>query len=201
MVRQQAELQTRSPYFYPFAFPANVWFAWRTGLPIDRYDLLALEPRRAALDLAFDGQVERFLLAGWEAPGGDDWGSNWWIGGTPATLVAPLALPADRPVEIEIRARTRFEEPIAEASLALLVNEHEIGTFVAGATEPSIVRLTVPADRFREVWRAGYNQLAFRSLGVRRVDPSDTRPPGPLARRAERRPWPVAIYHIRITPR
>ena len=33
IVRQQAELQTRSPYWYPFAFPANVWFAWRERCP------------------------------------------------------------------------------------------------------------------------------------------------------------------------
>ena len=33
--------RTRSPFVYPFAFPANVWFAWREGLPVDRYDLLA----------------------------------------------------------------------------------------------------------------------------------------------------------------
>ena len=40
VVRQQAELLTRPPFVYPFAFPANVWFAWREGLPVDRYDLL-----------------------------------------------------------------------------------------------------------------------------------------------------------------
>ncbi len=43
IVRQQAALATRPPFVYPFAFPANAWFAWRTGLPIDRYDLLAPE--------------------------------------------------------------------------------------------------------------------------------------------------------------
>src|SRR5690606_36747631 len=43
IVRQQAELHTESPYFYPFAFPANVWFAWREGLPVGKYDVLSSE--------------------------------------------------------------------------------------------------------------------------------------------------------------
>ncbi|MFN2447589.1 MAG: hypothetical protein ABR606_18640 [Vicinamibacterales bacterium] len=201
LVRQQVELHTRSPYVYPFAFPANVWFARRTGLPAERYDLLASEPLRSELDLPFDARVERFLLQGWEAPGGDDWGSSWWIGGTPAVLAVPLDLPTDRPVDIEVRARTRYEEPVVEAQLALDVNGHEVGDFTAGAREPTLARLTVAPERFRTVWRAGYNHLALRSLGVRRVDPTDARPPGPLARQSERRPWPVSIYSLRITAR
>ena len=44
IVRQQGTVLTRPPFIYPFAFPANVWFAWRTGLPVDRYDLLAPAP-------------------------------------------------------------------------------------------------------------------------------------------------------------
>lgn len=201
IIRQQADVYTRSPYIYPFAFPANVWFAWRTGLPAERYDLLASEPLHSALDVTFDGRAERFLLDGWEGPGGDDWGSSWWIGGTPAVIALPLDLPADRPIDIEVRARTRYEEPAFEARLALEINGVPIGEFLAAAAEPSTARFTVPPERFRHVWRPGYNHLAFRSLGVTPVDPSDPRPPGPLARRSERRPWPVAIYDIRIKPR
>jgi hypothetical protein len=194
-------VQTRPPFVYPFAIPANLWFAWRTGLPADRYDLLAAEPMRPELDLVFDARVERFLIGGWEAPGGDDWGSCWWLGGSPATLAVPLALPPGHSIEVHIRARTRHEEPAVEAELALDINGAEIGRFAAGAPEPTVARFLVPAERFRKVWRAGYNQVALRSLGVKPVDPSDTRPPGPLARRQGRRPWPVAIYDIRITPR
>lgn len=201
MVRQQADLHTRSPYVYPFAFPANVWFAWRTGLPAERYDLLVNEPLHTALHLTFDARVERFLSSGWEAPGGDDWGSCWWMGGTPAALAVPLDLPSGRAVDVEIRARTRYEEPAYEAELALDVNGEPIGVFTAGTNEPTVARFTVEAGRFERVWRAGYNHLALRSLGVKRIDPADPRPPGPLARRSERRPWPVAIYEIRIAPR
>jgi hypothetical protein len=201
MVRQQAELHTRSPYLYPFAFPANVWFAWRTGLPADRYDVLVGEPLRPRLDLVFDARVERFLLEGWDAPGGDDWGSCWWIGGTPATVALPLDLPADRDVDVEVRARTRFEEPTVEAELGLEVNGQQIGPLTAAAHEPTTARFTVPASRFAAVWRTGFNRVSLRSVGVRRTDPDDTRPPGPLARRSDRQPWPVAVYQIRITPR
>ncbi|MGH9175204.1 MAG: hypothetical protein ACRD1H_12645, partial [Vicinamibacterales bacterium] len=38
MVRQQAAAHTRSPYVYLFAFPGNAWFAWREGVPADRYE-------------------------------------------------------------------------------------------------------------------------------------------------------------------
>jgi hypothetical protein len=201
MVRQQAEVRTRPPYTYPFAFPANVLFSWRTGLPPDRYDVLGGEPLQSQLDLAFDARVERYLLDGWDAPGGDDWGSCWWIGGTPAVVIVPLDLPAGRDVEIEIQARTRFEEPAVAARLALEVNGHDIGSLTAGATEPTTTRFTVPAGRVQTIWKAGYNRIALHSTGVTRIDPADTRPPGPLGRRSDRRPWPVAIYSLRITPR
>ncbi len=74
IVRQQAELQTRSPYWYPFAFPANVWFAWREGVPVDKYDVLSPETPRATFALVFDRTAEKYLLsrvgrAGWRRLG------------------------------------------------------------------------------------------------------------------------------------
>lgn len=201
LVRQQADLHTRSPYFYPFAFPANVWFAWREGLPVDRYGELAPEPLRPRLDLVFDREADRFLLDGWDAPGSDSWGPSWWLRGSPATLAVPLALADDTAVAIEIDARTRFEEPTVVATLALEINGERVGELVAGAREPTTAHLLVPASAFGRVWRTGYNHLSLVSLGVTRADPADTRPPGPLAERTGTRPWPVAIYRIRIHPR
>ena len=96
IVRQQAELQTRSPYWYPFAFPANVWFAWREGVPVDKYDVLSPETPRATFSLVFDRTAEKYLLSGWDVPGGDDWGPAWWIGGSPALMAVPLDLPGQR---------------------------------------------------------------------------------------------------------
>jgi hypothetical protein len=55
----------------------------------------------------------------------------------------------------------------------------------------------VPAELASRVFRRGFNRLAIRSLGVSRVDPADSRPPGPLARRRNAA-WPVAFYDLRI---
>lgn len=196
LVRQQGDVATSGHYAYPFAFPANVWFAWRHDLPIDKYDLLGPELPRSSLDLRFDRGVEKFLLDGWDAPTGDDWGEAWWVSSTPANLAVPLGLPAGR-VSITITARTRVEEPMVQAALALEVNGTQLGQFVAGVPTPGTSTLTVPADVAARVFVTGFNHVAIRSLGVTRVDPSDPRPPGPLARRRNAA-WPVAIYHLGI---
>ena len=80
IVRQQAELQTRPPYWYPFAFPANVWFAWREGVPVDKYDVLSPETPRAdvlARVRSRGGEVPALGMgrAGWRrlGPGVVDW--------------------------------------------------------------------------------------------------------------------------------
>ena len=82
------------------------------------------------------------------------------------------------------------------ARLALDVNGEEVGRFVAGLPDAATTEIVVPASRARALFRRGFNQVAFRSLGVEPVDPSDTRPPGPLASRG--RVWPVAVYRIEL---
>jgi hypothetical protein len=197
IVRQQAELHTRSPYWYPFAFPANVWFAWREGVPIDKYDVLSPVTPGPSFSLTFDRRAEAFLLSGWDVPGGDDWGPSWWIGGSPATMAIPLAL-EDGDVTIRVRTRTRFEEPPVKALMALDVNGREVGRFTAGLPDATTSEFVIPAAEARTLFRRGFNQVAFRSLGVERVDPNDSRPPGPLASRAGRQVWPVAVYAVEI---
>lgn len=194
IVRQQAELHTRPPYVYPFAFPANVWFAWREGLPVGKYDVLSSETAGPSIDLVFDRASEKFLLDGWEAPGNDDWGAAWWIGRDPAELAVPLDLPSGT-VRITVRSRTRLDEPTMRASLAIEVNGTEVGRFDAGVPEPSTSVIDVPATVAGRAFRRGFNRIAFRSLGVAPVDPTDTRPPGRLSRL---RVWPVAIYDLRV---
>ncbi len=197
IVRQQAELQTRSPYWYPFAFPANVWFAWREGVPVDKYDVLSPETPRATFSLVFDRTAEKYLLSGWDVPGGDDWGPAWWIGGSPALMAVPLDLPGGD-VTITIRSRTRFEEPPVVAEIALDVNGVEVGRFKAGVPDASTAVITIPATATGKLFRRGFNQIGLRSLGVTPVDPSDPRPPGPLASRKGRQVWPVAVYNLEI---
>lgn len=200
MVRQQADVRTRSPFFYPFAFPANALFAWREGLPIDRYDLLALEPRREAIDLTFNRYSDRFLLDGWDAPGRDEWGDVWWTGSRRAVLALPIAIPGDAGFVVSVRTRSRLDEPIVEAELGIEVNGREIGRFVAPATAAGESAFTVPADAVGRIFRAGYNRIAFVSHGVARRDPDDERPDGPIARSLGSRAWPVAIYRLAIAP-
>jgi len=197
IVRQQAELHTRSPYWYPFAFPANAWFAWREGLPVDKYDVLSPETPRAEFALGFDRAAEKFLLGGWGSPASDDWGAAWWITDTPAVVAVPLARDGGD-VTITIRSRTRFEEPVMQAAMALDVNGTEVGRFLPGVPEPGTAVLHVPPETARHVFRRGFNRVAFRSLGVTPVDPSDARPPGPLARRLGRQVWPVAVYSLDV---
>jgi hypothetical protein len=197
MVRQQMAVQTRSPYVYPFALPASAWFAWREGVPIERFEQLAFEPRPRAIDQAMDRRVERFLLEGWE-PGAEESGPHW-IRDPRASLTLPFDPPGGG-VDVTINARTRLEEPAVNATIALEVNGFEIGRFVVPAAAPADFTTRVPADVVGRVWRAGYNRLTFVSYGVARVDPSDSRPPGPLGRRLKDHPWPVAIYRVRITP-
>ena len=196
IVRQQADLYTRSPYAYPFAFPANAWFAWREGLPVDKYDLLSPEVPRESFEATFDRTGEKFLLEGWDAPSGDEWGSAWWIGHSTATLAVPLAA---RPgtVAITLTTRTRLDDPPVQAALALDVNGTQVGQFTAGVPAPSTAIITVPAELAARIFRRGFNQIALRSLGVARLDPADTRLPGPLARRPNT-VWPVAVYNLRI---
>ena len=198
LVRQQGEVATRAPYAYPFAFPANAWFAWRHDLPIDKYDVLAPVGIGPSFETRFDRHVEKFLLDGWEAPTGDEWGSAWWIRDTPATIAVPLALPPGR-VNVTITTRTRLDEPVVQAALALDVNGTQVGQFAAGVPAPTTSTLTIPAEVAARVLRPGFNRFAIRSLGVSRVDAADPRPPGPLARRRDAA-WPVAVYDLSVAP-
>lgn len=197
VVQQQADLYTAPPYVYPFAFPANVWFAWREGLPVDKYDLLSPEAPAESFAMRFDRSGEKYLLDGWDAPGGDDWGSAWWIGKTTATLAVPLAVRPGSGVAISITSRTRLDEPPVQAAMALDVNGTQVGQFTAGVPEPSSATITVPAELAGRLFRRGFNHITLRSLGVARLDPNDPRPPGASARRRDEA-WPVGVYELRL---
>jgi hypothetical protein len=175
ITEQQANVYTRAPYFYPFAFPANAIFSWRTGLPVDAYDLLGPERLRPAADLKLEGSAGRFLLEGWGTPTGDDSGSAWWTAAPQATLVLPLRLPEFSPVRIDVRARARLAEPPLRVPVTVVVNGHSIGTFTPEAASPSVGTFeTAP-----HVWVEGFNRVTFVTS-----DPT----------------WPVAIYQVKVTP-
>ena len=161
IVRQQAAVATRPPFVYPFAFPANAWFAWRTGLPVDRYDLLGPEPWRGALDLPFDAAASRFLLTGWGARAVEPHGELRWIDQKRAEMVVPLDLPPTD-IRADVMARTRLLDPLVRVTLALSINGQEVGRFTPDAASPSLSSVVVPAAA--GVWRRGFNHVAFEKV-------------------------------------
>jgi hypothetical protein len=179
IVRQQGAIVTRPPFFYPFAFPANTWFAWRTGLPVDRYDLLEPAPLVQSLDLAFDANASRYLLDGWGARAADSWGDLRWLDGARAELILPLDRSSDAPATISVQARTRLLNPPVKAVVAVSINGSPAGTFSPDAERPSTSTLTVPSGA--GVWKRGFNRLVVEKSG-------DRDQPAP----------PVAVYRIAI---
>jgi hypothetical protein len=200
MMRQQLEVHARDPYAYLFAFPANAWFALRERLPIDRYELLAFEPRYESLDITLNRAADRFLLEGWDAPGPDEFGPVRWIGRSRATIALPLTLDTTRGIEITVTARARLEEPPVEVDLGLELNGRDIGRFMVPAASPTDVRAMIPASAVGRIGRAGYNRLTFVSYGVRRAEAVQEGPVGSSPKRSGGRVWPVAIYRIRLSP-
>jgi hypothetical protein len=196
LVRQQADLQRDLLPAYPFAFPANVLFAWRERVPVDRYDVLSMEPRHPSVSLALDRTAERFLLEGWSGPTAEGEQPGWWIASREASLVVPLEPAETKMFRMTLAARTRFERPVVVADLAVLLNGRELGTFSPSAEAVTEAEFTLPASMVRK----GLNKITVVNRGIRRVDPTDTTPPGPLARRAERGVWPVAVYSVAIVP-
>lgn len=177
MVRQQADVHTRPPYLYPFAFPANVLFAWREGVPISRYDILSVEPHRDRVDLAIERGAERFLLEGWGPPGANDAGPFRWIDGTAAALALPMQ-PAARAASVEVLATARGESPLASTELRFEINGHRLGAAQVSPRAPAHARFTIAASDVGRVLRAGYNRLSIVTSGHHRI----------------------AIHRVRITP-
>lgn len=198
MVRQQSDAHTQPPYLYPLALPANLLFGWRHGVPADRFEALAFRPSAPDVDLPMDRGALPLLLDGWEPSDGRE--AAQWIRDRRASMLLPVDMSAGRAVDLLIDARARLEEPPVRATLAVVLNETEIGRIVAPPAAAERFRIRVPFDVVGRVGRPDYNRLTFMSLGIERVDPRDTRPPGPLASRPGDRPWPVAIYRIRVTP-
>lgn len=168
MVRQQADVHTRAPYVYPFAFPANVLFAWREGVPIDRYDVLSIEPRREDIAVVIERGAERFLLDGWGPPGANETGPFRWIDGPRATLALPLQPPSTS-VSVEILTTARGDAPTPPTELQFEMNGHAIGRARVSPLAPAEPRLVIAASDVGRVLRAGYNRLSIVTSGHHRI--------------------------------
>jgi hypothetical protein len=176
IVRQQAEVVTRPPFVYPWAFPANVWFAWRTGLPVDRYDLLAPEPLRPSLELEMGAAAGKFLLDGWGPRASDEWGDLRWMEGRRAEMVLPLDVAAGEEAQLVITARTRLLDPPVRAEVTVSVNDQHVGTFAPEAERPSTLSFRLRSGS--PALRRGFNRVVFEHTASA---------------------VPVAIYKIAVT--
>ena len=196
LTRQQVDLALEHMGVYPFAFPGNVWFAWREGLPVNRYDLLAPEERRAQVSLALDASNQRFLLDGWGEPNADAFGAFSTVRGEEATLVVPLDPPRAPPLTLEFDASTAPAARPIRVLVRIEVNGHAIGD---ADIEPVPGTFSFAGDRPdlpRDLWRTGYNRVTFRKLSARAIDDSSR---SAVSNRPAR--WPVAVYAVRIDPR
>ena len=157
IVRQQAALATRAPFFFPFAFPANAWFAWRNDLPIDRYDLLGPEPLESSLTIVFDASSSKYVMQGWGPRAGDEWGELRWIDGTSAELIAPLDPSLASSIELHVEWRARLLDPPASAAVRMLVNGVNVGRSIAGPGAPVVWSTQTDAA----AWRRGFNRIVL----------------------------------------
>jgi hypothetical protein len=159
IVRQQAALATAPPFIYPFAFPANVWFAWRTGLRVDQYDLLGSESLRSSFDLEMSGDASRYLNHGWGAHVSDPFGELRWIDGKGAELILPLDVPPDQNLRVAWTARTRRLESPEPATFALVINGRETFRFTPDTEQSSFFEFAVPAGS--ALFVPGFNRIVF----------------------------------------
>jgi hypothetical protein len=151
----------RPPLFYPFSFPANVWFSWREGLPAARYDLLGSEPLRREMYLPLNDWGARFLLDGWRNGAGDEFGSRHYLVAPGGSLVIPLDVPPDAAFGIDLEARAEGEPRGAATRLELAVNRRSFGELPLeiGAAAPSRRLFVAPAGA--KIWRRGYNRVTI----------------------------------------
>jgi hypothetical protein len=168
LVRQQADLVTTPPFFYPFAFPANVLFAWREGLPVDRYDLLGSEPLRREMYLPLNDWGARFLLDGWQNGAGDASGSAHFLAAQRGTILVPLDVPSGAAFGVDVEARAAGEPRGGATRLDIGVNGRSFGELPLEIGAPKPSRLVFVAPAGAKVWRRGYNRVTI------------SRPPGAL---------------------
>jgi hypothetical protein len=197
LVRQQGELLAEQMGVYPFAFPANVWFAWREALPVDRYDLLAPEPLRPRVELALDEHSRRFLLNGWGETDRDESGPFFTVAGEEAMLALPLDPPRAPPPTLEIEAGTGPSRQPTYVVLRVEVNGRMVGEAALEPARRTFVFDGNRPDLPRDLWRKGYNRVAFRKLRGRTVAEESWQPAS--SDRARR--WPVALYGLRVSSR
>jgi hypothetical protein len=149
--------------FYPFAFPHNVWFALKEGLPLDRYDELGYEPFSSRYRLVLEERADRFLFEGWSEELEPEKTEVRWIHGRRATLVLPVRPLQDRGIQLEIEGYADSTSA-SEAVVDVEINGLPVG-HVQLETTLMTARLATPANTVQKVWRTGFNRVTLSNKG------------------------------------
>jgi hypothetical protein len=155
--------------FYPFAFPHNVWFALKEGLPLDRYDELGYEPFSSRYRLVLEERADRFLFEGWSEELDPEKTEVRWIHGRQATLVLPIGPLEQRAIQFEIEGYADPNAGPVPAIVDVEINGLPIG-HVRLETTLMTAKLVTPANTVQKVWRTGFNRVTLSNNG-----------PGPIA--------------------
>jgi hypothetical protein len=197
IVSQQGELLAEQMDVYPFSFPANVWFAWRAGVPVDRYDLLAPEGLEPRIHVSLGPERAHFLLDGWRPYGPRQPREAGAVAiGASAVIAVPLDPPRAPPLALEFDASTHPSRHPTEVRVAVEVNGHVIGTVVV-EPERRTFHFAGSGAPPRDAWRRGYNRVTFRKVSAHVI--GDDASWHAASERPEN--WPVAVYELRIEPR
>ena len=195
LTQEQVRLYYRETHFFPFAFPANVLFSWREGLPLSKYDLLGFMRPDQSFAASFDEGIEPFLLDGWR------------IGRCHPTVfrcrvfssTGEIAVPIDpgEASELALVVTAWLLEQTEAADLVVRVNGERVGRLHV-TPSPGKVELLVPA----RVFRRGFNRVqlslpsaARQLVGTQSTDTGQTGAVGGSRRQS------VGVGALRLTKR
>ena len=192
LTHEQVRLYYQETQFFPFAFPANLMFSWREGLPLEKYDLLGFERPEPQFFATFDESVNRFLLNGW-SPGSCDADMHDCRSFRGAAEIA-VPLDPEGTDEFAIAFRAWLMTTGDSGRLVVRVNGQRVGRITLTST-PTRFQLAVSADRFRR----GFNRLRLRldPTTPRSVDAAVT---GQTESSDRGEPRRVAVGFLRLTP-
>jgi hypothetical protein len=193
LTQEQVRLHYESTEFFPFAFPANLLFSWREGLPMGKYDLLGVVRPEREFFVSFDEGVDRFLLEGWTLSGCAP-NTN---GCRSFRSAGEIAVPLDPQgtAELAVAFRAWLVQPGESAELVVRANGQRIGRLRL-TSSPTRFQLSAPPDKFRR----GFNRVQFRLVASSRV--ADTPEAAAMQTEPVERPGPqrVAVGVLRVTP-
>lgn len=169
---------------FPFAFPANWYFAWRHDVSPERFDRLFGHPGFGNLRLSFDPDSAAFVGRGWgeaERDGGGRWFR--WCAASSCALLVPLRSPWTYTLAVTLRPAPGT----SPNGVGLWVNDAPQLTQVT-ADEGTLTWQVPPA-----AWRRGTNEIRFEFDRTAR--------PSSLGRSTDSRSLAGAFYELDLLAR